>query len=80
VLNESGGFISPAWVSTTRQFFQDSYNAIRSAIGASMDIMIGDAFQGVQAWQGFLTTNTGAQGVLMDWVRFIGSLLPYSEP
>ena len=69
LLNESAGFISADWVAVTRQFFQDAYIAIRAAVGPDLLIMIGDAFQGVDAWQGFLTANTGATGVLMDWVR-----------
>lgn len=73
LLNESAGFISPQWTGTTRQFFQDAYYAIRSVIGPNLNIMIGDAFQGVQSWNGFLTAGTGANGVLMDWVRCIHS-------
>lgn len=68
LLNEPAGFTSDAWAATIRQFWSDAYDAVRSAAGAQMKIMIGDAFLGVQSWTDFLTYPE-AQGVLMDYVR-----------
>ena len=69
LLNEPAGFMGDVWADTVRQFWQDAYEAVRSAAGTDLKIMIGDAFLGVQSWTDFLT-YPGAQGVLMDYVRF----------
>ena len=67
LLNEPAGF-RDGWTPIVRQFFSDAYTAVRAAVGNSLNIMIGDAFQGVDSWQGFLTNGNGGIGVLMDYV------------
>lgn len=67
LLNEGAGFLGNQWSSTIRQFWKDGYNAVREAAGAGMKIMIGDAFLGVDSWEGFLQYPS-AQGVMMDVV------------
>ncbi|KAF5391674.1 hypothetical protein D9757_002359 [Collybiopsis confluens] len=64
LLNESAGFTSTQWADVTRSFFSDGYTAVRAAVGGGLKIMIGDAFLGVDGWEGFLTYP--AQGVIMD--------------
>ena len=49
LLNEPAGFLGPAWVQTIGQFWLDGYDAVRQAAGAGINVMIGDAFLGVQA-------------------------------
>lgn len=72
LLNEAAGFRSNQWASTIRQFWRDGYDAVREVAEPSMKIMIGDAFLGVQNWEGFLTYPS-AQGVMMD----LASLPPF---
>ncbi|KAL5486001.1 hypothetical protein ACEPAI_7045 [Sanghuangporus weigelae] len=69
LLNEAAGFTSNQWASTIRQFWKDGYSAVREAAGPPMKIMIGDAFLGVQNWEGFLTYPS-AQGVMMDYHEY----------
>ncbi|KAJ3815516.1 glycoside hydrolase [Lentinula aff. lateritia] len=65
LVNESAGFFSSEWASVTRSFFSNGYAAVRNAVGDTLNIMIGDAFLGVDAWDGFLTYPTGVNA-LMD--------------
>ncbi|KAF5367486.1 hypothetical protein D9758_003724 [Tetrapyrgos nigripes] len=65
LLNEPAGFRSETFADVTRQYFQDSYDAVRGAVGDDIRIGIGDAFLGVDNWDGFLTAPNG-QGVIMD--------------
>ncbi|KAJ3744418.1 glycoside hydrolase family 5 protein [Lentinula detonsa] len=65
LLNESAGFLSDEWANVTRSFFSNGYTAVRNAVGNTLNIMIGDAFLGVDAWDGFLTYPTGLNA-LMD--------------
>ena len=67
LLNEPAGYLSTDVANTIRQFWQDGYTTVRQAAGENVQIMIEDAFLGVQSWQGFLTYPS-AQGVLMDTV------------
>ncbi|KAF8825147.1 hypothetical protein HHX47_DHR7000093 [Lentinula edodes] len=65
LVNESAGFLSSEWASVTRSFFSNGYTAVRNAVGDTLNIMIGDAFLGVDAWDGFLTYPSGVNA-LMD--------------
>jgi glucan 1,3-beta-glucosidase len=47
LLNEAAGFRGDDWVSVIRQFWQDGYDAVREAAGRGVNVMIGDAFLGV---------------------------------
>ena len=47
LLNEAAGFRGDDWASVIRQFWQDGYDAVREAAGQSVNVMIGDAFLGV---------------------------------
>lgn len=47
LVNESAGFFSSEWASVTRSFFSNGYAAVRNAVGDTLNIMIGDAFLGV---------------------------------
>ncbi|KAF8071947.1 glycoside hydrolase family 5 protein [Lyophyllum atratum] len=69
LLNEPAGFRGDDWAQAVRQFWLDGYDAVRSAAGNGIKIMIGDAFLGVQNWHGFLTYPRG-QGVIMDFHEY----------
>jgi len=47
LLNEAAGFRGDDWARVIRQFWQDSYDAVREAAGQGVNVMIGDAFLGV---------------------------------
>ncbi|TBU33304.1 glycoside hydrolase [Dichomitus squalens] len=68
LLNEPGGWQSDI-ADVIGQYWQDGYNAVRNATGTSLKVMIGDAFLGVDNWDGFLT-YPDAQGVLMDFHEY----------
>lgn len=69
LLNEPAGFRGDDWAQTVRQFWLDGYDAVRTAAGNGIKVMIGDAFLGVQNWNGFLTYPRG-QGVIMDFHEY----------
>lgn len=64
LLNEGAGFRGDDWAANIRQYFQDASDAVRDVAPTDMTIMIGDAFLGVQSWDGFLTDGPG--DVIMD--------------
>ena len=47
LLNEAAGFRGDDWASVIRQLWQDGYDAVREAAGQGVNVMIGDAFLGV---------------------------------
>jgi glucan 1,3-beta-glucosidase len=72
LLNEGAGFRGPDWSNTIRQFYSDGYDTVRAVEPAATDpdnktlgVMIGDAFMGLQSWDGFLTFPSG-NNVIMD--------------
>ncbi|RDB26208.1 Glucan 1,3-beta-glucosidase [Hypsizygus marmoreus] len=69
LLNEPAGFRGGGFSQTVRQFWSDGYDAVREAGDAGIKVMIGDAFLGVQNWNGFLAYPR-AQGVLMDFHEY----------
>lgn len=50
LLNEPAGFLGDDWAGVVRQFWQDGYDAVREAAGAGIQVMIGDAFLGVEVF------------------------------
>ncbi|KAG6813924.1 hypothetical protein H0H92_005773 [Tricholoma furcatifolium] len=48
LLNEPAGFRGDNWAQTIEQFWQDGYDAVREAVGTGIQVMIGDAFLGVE--------------------------------
>ncbi|KAF8638329.1 hypothetical protein AX17_002349 [Amanita inopinata Kibby_2008] len=69
LLNEAAGYRSDQWAQVVRQFWQDGYDVVRQAAGNDTQIMIGDAFLGVQNWTNFLTPPN-AQNVLLDYHEY----------
>ncbi|KAF8526318.1 glycoside hydrolase [Hysterangium stoloniferum] len=65
LLNEPAGFRGTQWLDTIKQFWQSGYDVVRDVVGLNVTVVIEDAFQGVQSWEGFLT-EPGASNVLMD--------------
>jgi glucan 1,3-beta-glucosidase len=72
LLNEGAGFRGPDWANTIRQYFSDGYDVVRAVEPAPTDadnrtlaVMIGDAFMGLQFWDGFLAPPQGSN-VLID--------------
>ncbi|KAL1697062.1 glycoside hydrolase family 5 protein [Schizophyllum commune] len=66
LLNEGAGFRGDDWAQAIRGFFEDGYDVVRSTAGDDIKVMIGDAFLGVNSWDGFLGSGD-AQGVIMDY-------------
>ncbi|KAH9903048.1 glycoside hydrolase family 5 protein [Cubamyces lactineus] len=68
LLNEPAGYQSDI-NGVIGSYWQDAYQAVRDVAGASLNVMIGDAFLGVGNWDGFLTAPS-AHGVLMDYHEY----------
>ncbi|KAL4252280.1 glycosyl hydrolase 5 (cellulase A) family protein [Abortiporus biennis] len=51
------------------QYYQQGYQLVRNTTGQDLQVMIGDAFLGVQSWTNFLT-QPSAQGVFMDFHEY----------
>ena len=66
LLNELAGFRGQQWSDAARGFWQAGYDRVRGAAGNDVKVMIGDAFLGVNSWDGYMKTS---QNVLMDLVR-----------
>ncbi|KAF9003932.1 glycoside hydrolase family 5 protein [Cyathus striatus] len=66
LLNEPAGFRGSDWSSTIRQFWLDGYDTVKGVIESGVNVMIGDAFLGVDSWTNFLTNS----GVLMDFHEY----------
>lgn len=49
LLNEPAGYVSPAFAAVVRQYWLDGYAAVRE-VDSDIQIMIGDAFLGVDVW------------------------------
>jgi glucan 1,3-beta-glucosidase len=47
LLNEPGGYRGDDWANVTRQFWLDGYAAVREVLGLGVQVMIGDAFLGI---------------------------------
>ena len=56
LLNEPAGFTSGPFADAVRGYWSNGYNAVRSAAGGGVKVMIGDAFLGVSVC--FLVTKT----------------------
>ena len=48
VMNEPAGFLGDAFTSVLRQYYINSYNAIRTAAGNDTVVMFSDGFQGLE--------------------------------
>ncbi|KXN89093.1 Glucan 1,3-beta-glucosidase [Leucoagaricus sp. SymC.cos] len=71
LLNEAAGFRGPDWGNTIRQYWLDGYDTVRAVEPAStsgdnrtLGVMIGDAFMGLQTWDGFLTPPRGDHALI----------------
>ncbi|KAG6817924.1 hypothetical protein H0H87_012392 [Tephrocybe sp. NHM501043] len=68
-LNEPAGFLGDQMLSVTKQYWRDSYGNVRYPYGSSQQsntvLVISDAFQGLDAWKGFMPSPE-YQGVMMD--------------
>lgn len=69
LLNEVAGFRDGV-PDVVRKFWTDAYARVRAAAGKEVNVMIGDAFLGLNHWNDFMK-GPDATGVLMDLVRFI---------
>ncbi|OSD06598.1 glycoside hydrolase family 5 protein [Trametes coccinea BRFM310] len=68
LLNEPAGYQSDIH-GIIADYWQAAYQAVREVAGTSLKVMIGDAFLGVDNWDGFMT-SPDAQGVLMDYHQY----------
>ncbi|KZT59079.1 glycoside hydrolase family 5 protein [Calocera cornea HHB12733] len=64
LVNEPAGYLSQDLLNCARNYYGDTYSTVRSAGG--LVVVLHDAFQDLSYWNGFMTPNTGSQGVLMD--------------
>lgn len=69
LLNEVAGFLGSAWDSAVRQYWQSGYAVVRQAAGDNVVVVIGDAFEGVDSWQGF-SLNPRNNRVMMDYHEY----------
>ncbi|EJD48927.1 glycoside hydrolase [Auricularia subglabra TFB-10046 SS5] len=69
LLNEIAGYTSPAFANAARLYWQKGYAAVRDGAGNNVQVMIGDAFFGVQAWTDFMQPPD-YRGVLMDFHEY----------
>ncbi|KAF9532615.1 glycoside hydrolase family 5 protein [Crepidotus variabilis] len=69
LLNEAAGFRGDDWANAVRQYWLDGYAAVRASGGQDVQVMIGEAFMGFDAWKNFLS-YPGAQGVFMDYHEY----------
>lgn len=68
LLNEPLG-PDPSIGSVIGTYWTQGYQAVRGVAGSALQVMIMDAFLGVDAWEGFLTYPS-AEGVLMDFHEY----------
>jgi len=47
VMNEPAGFLGDDFTRVLKQYYTDTYNAIRAAAGTNMGIMLSDGFRGL---------------------------------
>ncbi|KAG5634617.1 hypothetical protein H0H81_001373, partial [Sphagnurus paluster] len=68
-LNEPAGFLGDKMLSVTRQYWFDSYGNIRYPYGTAQQsntvVVIHDAFQSINYWQGFMSYPS-FEGVILD--------------
>ncbi|KAH9068330.1 glycoside hydrolase [Lactarius deliciosus] len=69
LLNEVAGFLGSAWDSAVRQYWQSGYAVVRQAADDNVVVVIGDAFEGVESWQGFFP-NPRSNRVMMDYHEY----------
>ncbi|KAH9942759.1 glycoside hydrolase [Amylocystis lapponica] len=68
LLNEPAGYVS-AIGNEIGTYWQEGYHVVREASGNGSQVMIGDAFLGVQNWENFLQYPQ-AEGVIMDYHEY----------
>ncbi|KAL6302376.1 glycoside hydrolase [Sparassis latifolia] len=64
LLNEPAGWVSDIG-SAISGYWQDGYQVVRQAAGSGPQVMIEDAFLGIQTWENFMK-YPNASGVIMD--------------
>ncbi|KAI0067460.1 glycoside hydrolase family 5 protein [Artomyces pyxidatus] len=69
LLNEVAGFLGSVWDTAVRAYWKSGYGAVRQVGGNNMQVVIGDAFEGVSAWEGFLPYGS-SPNVIMDYHEY----------
>ncbi|KAF8206460.1 glycoside hydrolase superfamily [Mycena galopus ATCC 62051] len=70
LLNEPATYLEPAtYPATLQQYWQAAYAAVRAVGDTANKIMIGDGFEGVDAWTNFMT-YPDYDGVIMDYHEY----------
>ncbi|KAI0264501.1 glycoside hydrolase [Gloeopeniophorella convolvens] len=69
LLNEAAGFLGSAWDSAVRSYWKNGYGVVRQAAGSNPVVVIGDAFEGVDNWEGFLPFPQNTR-VMMDYHEY----------
>ncbi|KAK0237033.1 exo-beta-1,3-glucanase [Armillaria nabsnona] len=65
-LNEPAGFYGDDVLQAVKQYWEDSYGAIRSIPGTNAVVLIHDAFQDLSYWKDFMRREENYDGVAMD--------------
>ncbi|PBK71986.1 glycoside hydrolase family 5 protein [Armillaria solidipes] len=65
-LNEPAGFCGDDVLQVVKQYWEDSYDAIRSIPGTNAVVLIHDAFQDLSYWKDFMRREDNYDGVAMD--------------
>lgn len=69
LLNEVAGFLGSAWDSAVRDYWRRGYEVVRQTAGDNVVVVIGDAFEGVDNWQGFFP-NPENNRVMLDYHEY----------
>jgi len=69
LLNEPAAYTSSDFAEVVRQYWLDGYNTVRNATSSTVQVMIEDAFLGVDSWENFMSPPA-YENVLMDTVRY----------
>jgi len=65
LLNEPAGYTSSEFADVVRQYWLDGYTTVRNATSSTVQVMIEDAFLGVDSWENFMSPPA-YDNVLMD--------------
>lgn len=65
LLNEPAGYSSSLSLDTIRNFYLSGESTVR-AVNPNTAVVIHDAFQNIDSWNGFMNTQSGIQNVILD--------------
>ncbi|KAH9959615.1 glycoside hydrolase superfamily [Russula dissimulans] len=66
LLNKVAGFYGSAWDTAVRGYWKNGFEVVRQSAGDDVVVVIGDAFEGIDNWQGFFP-DAQHNRVMMDY-------------